>query len=250
MSAPDPVKVLFLGANPRTTTPLALDEEVRSITEKIRLAEGRDLIRVVQAHAVRPDDLLQQLNQHQPHIVHFSGHGSEEGEIILVDGQGQAKPVSAAALKALFTTLKDNIRVVVLNACYSQVQGAAIAEAIDVVVGMGDAIGDEAAITFAASFYRALGFSRSVQAAFDQAHAALLLEGIPEEDTPQLLVRPGVEAASIVLVDEQARPQAGEGGQRGVSQYAHGTGIAQATHGGSAGVQMGQPRRPGPPRTS
>ena len=200
MEAADAVKVLFLAANPETETRLALDEEMRAITEKIRLAEGRDLVQVVQAWAVRPDDLLQQLNQHKPHIVHFSGHGSDAGELILVNNLGQAQPVSAAALRSLFTTLKDNIRLVLLNACYSRVQGEAIAQAIDFVVGMGDEIGDEAARVFAASFYRALAFHRSVQAAFDQARTALLLEGIPEEDIPELLVKEGVNASTTVLV--------------------------------------------------
>ena len=46
-------------------------------------------------------------------------------------------------------------------------------------------IGDDAAITFAASFYRAIGFGRTIQEAFDQGRTALMLEGIPEERTPR-----------------------------------------------------------------
>ena len=138
---------------------------------------------------MRPDDLLQALNEHKPQIVHFSGHGSETGEIVLMDRNRQVKTVSAEALKMLFTTLKDNIRVVVLNACYSEKQAQAIAEVIDCVVGMSTAIGDDAAIIFAASFYRAIGFGRSIKEAFDQGKTALMLEGIPEASTPQLLAR-------------------------------------------------------------
>lgn len=178
------IKALFLAANPRGTIQLALDEEIREIAHKIRLSEGRDILDVVSAWAVRPDDLLQYFNQYKPQIVHFSGHGSEVGEIILVDHNNDAKPVKPQALKALFTTLKDNIQIVVLNACYSRIQGTAISEVIDYVIGMNKAVGDRAAITFAASFYRALGFNRTIQEAFDQAKTALLLEGIPEEDTP------------------------------------------------------------------
>jgi CHAT domain-containing protein len=185
------IKILFLAANPQSTTQLGLDEEIRAITQKIRASDYRDFLELVSVWAVRPDDLLQYLNEHKPYIVHFSGHGSAKGEIILVDNQRQSKPVSASALKALFTTLKDNIQIVVLNACYSRLQAEAITEVIDYVIGMSDAIGDEAAIIFAASFYRAIGFNRTVQEAFDQARTALLLEGIPEEDTPELLVRSG-----------------------------------------------------------
>lgn len=206
MGATETLKVLFLAANPESATRLALDEEVRAITEKIRLAEARDRVQVVQAWAVRPDDLLQQLNQHRPHIVHFSGHGSAAGELILVDNHGQAKPVSPAALHALFRTLKDNIRLVLLNACYSRVQGEAIAQEIDFVMGMTDRIGDTSARAFAAAMYGALAFHRSVQDAFDQGHVALLLQGSAYDDVPDLLIKPGADPTTV-LVDREFRTE-------------------------------------------
>jgi hypothetical protein len=195
------IKILFLSSNPEFTTPLKLDEEARLITQKIRAAEYRDILKLETLWAVRPDDLLQALNEHKPQIVHFSGHGSDTGEIVLMDNNRQLKPVSTEALKMLFTTLKDNIRLVVLNACYSQIQAQVIAEVIDCVVGMSTAIGDDAAITFAASFYRAIGFGRSIKEAFDQGKTALLLESIPEANTPQLLTRMGVDQSSVVLIE-------------------------------------------------
>jgi hypothetical protein len=135
--------------------------------------------------------------------VHFSGHGSSTEEIILLDKQGNPKPVSKEALVSLFRTLKDNIRVVILNACFSRPQAEAITGEIDCAIGMSRAIGDEAAITFAASFYRAIGFGRSVKEAFEQGRTSLLMEGISEEQTPDLLTGQGVKAASIVLVNPQ-----------------------------------------------
>ena len=191
------IKALFLASNPKGTETLELDRE---ITAKLRASEYRDSVDLVSAWAVRPDDLLQLLNQRKPQIVHFSGHGSRAGEIILVDDQGAYKSVSPAALKALFSTLKDNIRLVILNACYSRPQAEAITQVIDCAIGMNDAIGDPAAITFAASFYRAIGFGRSIKEAFDQGVAALLLEGIPEENKPQLLTREGVDPAKVSLL--------------------------------------------------
>ncbi len=198
------VKVLFLAASPDGAGTLKLDEEIRSITHKILTAESRD-IELISAWAVRPDDLLQTLNQHKPNIVHFSGHGSPSGEIILVDenlvnGRQVPKPVSPKAIKALFQVLKDNVQVVVLNACFSRIQAEAIKDVIDCVIGMNAAIGDKAAITFAASFYRALGFGRSVKEAFEQGKVALLLEGIPGETIPELLVKTGVEPSNVFLI--------------------------------------------------
>ncbi|MEO8166388.1 MAG: hypothetical protein ABI619_13435, partial [Betaproteobacteria bacterium] len=89
-----------------------------------------------------------------------------------------------------------------LNACDSRSQAELITQHIDCVIGMNKPIGDAAAIVFAASFYRAIGFGRSVREAFEQGQAALKLEGIPEENTPELLLRPGVNPAEIVLLRE------------------------------------------------
>jgi hypothetical protein len=103
-------------------------------------------------------------------------------------------------LKSLFTTLKDNIRLVFLNTCYSREQALALVETIDCVIGMKKSISDHAAIAFASSFYRAVGFGRSLQEAFDQGRTSLLLEGIPEVNVPELLVRRGVDAKKVLLI--------------------------------------------------
>jgi hypothetical protein len=55
---------------------LALDEECREITAKIRSTDHRDAIELIAAWAVRPSDLQQLLLQHRPQVVHFSGHGT------------------------------------------------------------------------------------------------------------------------------------------------------------------------------
>jgi hypothetical protein len=65
------------------------------------------------------------------------------------------------------------------------------------------AIGDDAAITFAASFYRAVGFGCSIKQAFDQGVAALLLEGLSEEQTPILITRRNISAESVILINPQ-----------------------------------------------
>ena len=193
------IKALFLAANPRSTSQLAIDEEMHAIEQKLRAAEHRDVLVFQSAWAVRPDDLLQLLNQHQPHIVHFSGHGSGAG-LSLAGDDGRDRLVTTRALKMLFTTLKGNIRLVVLNACYSREQAQALVEIIDCVIGMKESIGDDAATAFASSFYRAMGFGRSIQEAFEQGITSLLLEGITEENIPELLVKEGVDANKVVLI--------------------------------------------------
>jgi hypothetical protein len=198
------LKVLFVSANPVNTTPLQLDEEARAIDTKIRAAEYRDSLELITKWAVRPDDLLQYLSQYKPHIIHFSGHGSRAEEIILLDHDGHAKPVSKQAIESLFRVMKGNIRLVFLNACFARPQAEAIVQHIDFAIGMNTAIGDRAAIVLAAAFYRAIGFGYSVKNAFDQGKVALLLEGIPEDRTPQLLVRDNLDPDRVTLLSPPA----------------------------------------------
>lgn len=196
------MKVLFLAANPAISSRLALDEEARSIEHKVRDAKYRDSVDMRTRWAVRPDDLQQALLEIEPSVVHFSGHGG--GPLgILMHSSDPAKEslVSAEALADLFRVLKGGIRVVVLNACYSETQARAIVAEVDFVVGMSDSIGDEAARVFAAAFYRGLAFGHSVGKAFDLGMNELKLMGLNHDvSIPQLLVRPGVDAGTTVLV--------------------------------------------------
>lgn len=196
------IKILFLAANPAFTPPLHIDREIRAITGKIRAAEYRDSVELVSAWAVRPDDLLQKLLEHKPHIVHFSGHGEITGELVLLDKDGNPKPVKPEAIQALFKTLKDNIRIIFFNTCYSKIQAQALTKEIDFVIGMNTFILDTAATVFAASFYQGLGFGRTVQEAFDLGKSALMLEEfVKEEKIPELLVKKGVKSSCIFLIE-------------------------------------------------
>jgi hypothetical protein len=203
------VRILFLAASPVSATRQALDQEAREIEHGLHEAAQRSAFEFITKWAVQPDDLLQALNQYRPHVVHFSGTGSEHADLLLASADGNARRVSQQATMDLFRTLRDNIRVVVLNACYSRMQAEGIAQHIDCVVGMRRAIGDRAAIRFAASFYRALAFGRSVENAFEQGLVSLNLEGITEADTPVLVVqRRGVDPARVVLVHDRHATQA------------------------------------------
>lgn len=192
-------KILFLAANPADSTRLALDVESREIQEKIRSSEHRSNLELLTRWAVRPIDLLLHLQENSPHIVHFSGHGNNSEQLIFEGADGNSKPISEAAIKSLFATLRDNIRVVLLNACYSKSQAKAITEVIDCAIGMKKEIGDEAAITFASAFYQAIGFGRSIKDAFELGRTALLLDCIPEEHIPTLLFRKGIDPSNVYI---------------------------------------------------
>ncbi|MBT9311590.1 AAA-like domain-containing protein [Leptothoe kymatousa] len=180
--------ILILTANPSDTSRLRLDEEVREIQEGLNLSAERDSFNVVSQWATRPDDLRRAMLKYQPEIVHFSGHGAGAKGLLLESDIGEAKPVSGLALSRLFG-LFPNVKCVLFNACYSQVQAEAVVKHVDYVVGMTDAIGDRAAIEFAVGFYDALGYGHPVPFAYKVGLSAIALEGIDEVSTPVLKVR-------------------------------------------------------------
>jgi len=196
---PRKIKILFLAANPKDTSYLRLGEEVRQIDEKITFGSVRESFELLQHHAVRTSDLQRHLLKHQPHIVHFSGHGSESQEIVLEDESGKSKAVSRETLVKLFQILKDNVRVVVLNACLSKPQAEALQEVIDYTIGMNDEVGDKMAINFAGAFYQALAFDRTVPEAFELAKLEVDLNRLEGSSIPELFIRAGANTRETLL---------------------------------------------------
>ncbi|MBT9312072.1 AAA-like domain-containing protein [Leptothoe kymatousa] len=183
-----PRKILILAVNPKDTTELRLDEEIRQIKEALKLSEGRANFELIIEPAVRTGDLHRHLLQHKPHIVHFSGHGVGSRGLAFEDKNGVAKLISTATLTRLFR-LCGGVECVLLNACHSVAQADAILEHVDHVIGMNDAIGDQASIKFAEGFYDGLGYGRSYGDAFEFGLVGIGAEGIPEEETPVLRMK-------------------------------------------------------------
>ena len=183
-------KVLFFASSPSGKARLRLDVEAREVSEGLRRSNERDRFELITSPAPRIPDLRRGLLDHSPHIVHFSGHGGDDG-IVVENEKGRAAPVPFDALAELFGLCREHVECAVLNACLSDLQAEAIAEHIPFVIGMSSTISDPAAIEFAVGFYDALGAGRTIEAAFGFAKNAIALKGIPGDATPVLLKRKG-----------------------------------------------------------
>ncbi|MBW4512250.1 MAG: CHAT domain-containing protein [Scytonematopsis contorta HA4267-MV1] len=182
-------KILVLSVNPKNTSKLRLDEEVREIKTALQLSINRDKLQIFTETAVRVDDLSRALFNHQPHIVHFSGHGSGIDGLALEDNSGQMQLVSTKSLASLFNLFQEQVECVLLNACYSEVQATAIFEHIDYVLGMNQKIEDIAAIKFASGFYTALGADRPYEDCYQLGCTSIELQGIPGSEIPVIKKR-------------------------------------------------------------
>ena len=197
---PEKITVLLLASNPLNLEQLRLDEEARAIQDMIRKSAHRDAVNLESRWAVRPLDVLQAINECTPRIVHFSGHGTDLGEIVFHDESGNAKYVSVEAIVQSMRTCAENIQLVFFNTCHSHSQAREAVTHVYAAVGMHTSIGDDAARVFASQFYSAIGFGKSVKEAFEQARAALMLEDLSEEDTPVLFVAEGLDANRLYMV--------------------------------------------------
>ena len=186
--------ILLLSANPKGTSRLRLDEEMREIKEGLRRAKKGDLYLIERVEAVGYRDIHRAILDHEPDIIHFSGHGSGEEGLVFEDETGQTKLVDAEALAGLFQLFADQVECVVLNACYSEYQAVAIAQHINYVVGMSQAIQDRAAIEFAVGFYDALGADKSYEFAYKLGCSLIQVAGIPQQLIPQLMTQNNLQS--------------------------------------------------------
>lgn len=193
---PRKVKLLILAANPSNLDMLKLGEELRAIQNVVATIPKDHEIDIEYRPAVQARDLQGLLLSEKPDIVHFSGHGSPSGSIYVQDASGDGHPLSAKALSDLFGLLQGNIRLVVLNACYSETQAQAIAQHIDCVVGMSSEIEDDAARAFSEALYRGIGYGTDLETAFNLGCNAIDMENLDDVMVPKILA-PRTQASRV-----------------------------------------------------
>ena len=179
-------KILFLSANPTDTEPRRIGEELRSIDEGLKRSKMRERFQLMDKWAVQVKDVRRAFLEEEPTFVHFSGYGSEKGEILLEDMIGESQEVKIKALGGLFKLFKQNVKCVLLNACYSEAQADEISKHINYVVGMRKGMPGKASISFSEAFYDAIGAGKDVEFAFEFAINSIELEDLQAEHIPIL----------------------------------------------------------------
>ena len=184
----EPFTILFVSSDPSNVKRLRISQEYRDIQEEIQRSPDRINFTFRLCLSARHGDISRSLLQEQPTLVHFSGHGGEDGSLCFEDEQGHSKSVSPEALANLFRQFADRINCVLLNACYSKILAEQINQYIPYVIGMEQAINDSDAITFAIGFYKALGSGTCIEKAFEIGRADMELNGSKNSYLPKLLI--------------------------------------------------------------
>jgi nucleoside phosphorylase len=205
--------ILFMAANPAGTDCRALDQQSRAIRAELERAGKRDCFRFETRWAAQPLDLLRDMVKLRPAVVHFcggrlggQGDAARSTGVYFQAADGGPQPVPAAALAQAFDAAGSSVKLVVLDACYSEAHAEAVAAHVDCVVGMAGETIDGAATSFAIGLYSGLGEGEPVSAAFKQGRAAIALMGVGDAGQPRLVTRPGADAGRLVLANRPALP--------------------------------------------
>lgn len=189
--------ILIVSASPLDQDRLRLGAEVRDIRHALQRSRNREDWKIESNEAITVDDLRRALLDHKPTVLHFAGHGGGHGGLCFEDENGASNLAQAEPLARLLHHFKSQLKCVVLNACYSEVQAEAIRNEIDYVIGMNAAVSDTSATKFSVSFYDAVFAGTDFRTAFDLGCTALDLNNMPDSDVPVFMTGSRLEPVTL-----------------------------------------------------
>lgn len=194
------VHVLLVSANPDRRHMLAVDNEAKRVHSVRGASLNRATIRIESLPDADLHEFSNSLQLHKPLVLHFSGHGATDGSLLMRDHNGKKAFMHPDGVAQLILLDRGRLRVLVLNACYSNELAQLVTAEIDCVVGMTDAVSDGAAILFAQSFYKALFEGEDVARAFARSKAMVTAQHREESDVPLLTCRVGVDPTNVRIL--------------------------------------------------
>lgn len=201
-----PLRILIVAPQPRGTPALMVQEEVQKLQTALAEleADGKVALEPVEPPTLRC--LRERLSSRESyHVLHFIGHGEfvadeEQSYLAFEDADdGGIDPVDGELLATILRS-HESLRLAVLNSCqgaetsasdpFAGLAQALVRQEIPAVLGMQSVISDKSAVEFSASFYRAVGLGRPLEAAVWAGRMAVRSHvDILEWSTPVLYTR-------------------------------------------------------------
>jgi GTPase SAR1 family protein len=167
--------ILFLAANP-TEKKLSFGEEFTHISLVFKEDALRNKFELIPHEGTTSDEMVDAIDKYKPDIIHFVGHGKKVNadtrrggglSFHSYDHQGE-QTIDADTLSSMFRLIKNEhpqLKIILLNACYSEPQAKALSCHDIYTIGSNDEIGSPAARVFAAGFYRQYALTNDVKKA-------------------------------------------------------------------------------------
>jgi len=182
VSAAQRLKILYLAAAPTSEERLRVDREYAELQNLIDTPLFKDRIQLYSRHAVTPQEILNAFNRIKPDIIHFSGHGDDDG-ILVDDGTldgFDGVDIDYDILAKMIKSLEVKPQILILNSCRSAAQIDQFLQVCPLVIAMNKSIKDATGIKFTTTFYAALSNAVNVQNAVMQAETQIAIY-VPED---------------------------------------------------------------------
>lgn len=184
------INILFLSAVPAGVPPLELNTEYRRIEDALEDGANASRFRIFRHARIQRQELEHTLATFQPHIVHFAGHGTASGSLLLEAPDGKRWDLDRDTLRTIFRAYAQSVKLVVLNACHSEIAANVLREVVPYVLGNAIEVFDNHALTFSQTFYSALFRDESLHRAFRLACKEVEKADAARALIPQFLTTP------------------------------------------------------------
>ncbi|WP_051059279.1 CHAT domain-containing protein [Nocardiopsis lucentensis] len=155
-------------------------EEKRLVREAINRGRYGAAFTVEDAPSLQWGDLLFELDAFRPTLLHFSGHGYDDGTLRIRTPDGGSAPADSDGLCGLLAALDPQPALVVFNACWSAELAEQAAKSLPCTIGINGTVSDRAAIAFARYLYGMLASGRTIDYAHRMAVQAARTHGLGE----------------------------------------------------------------------
>ena len=181
---PRPLRILFMACAPRAEAQLEFEREEEAIIRAI--AKAGTNVAFDSGDAGTFDELLERINEFQPHIVHLTGHGIVKrdglGYFAFEDERGQTDLRSSVEMREqLFSG--SSVQLAFISGCQTGkappiaamggICHGLVSEEVPMAIGWAASIADDIATQFAATFYKTLAAGQPVDRALTQARQAV-----------------------------------------------------------------------------
>ena len=178
--------------------------EENAIRDVLGSSDDEEKFKFESRGAVTKDLLIDHLLKIKPNILHISGHGNTDEQLLLEDVDGYKEEVSIKRLSDVLSGFSDHIDCVFLNTCHSLAGISDFNKNIAYIIGMNTEIPDDVAISFSRNFYNSLFNGRTIKDSFKIALSRIAMTDQGDEHIPKLIVnKAAIQNASEIDEEDE-----------------------------------------------
>ena len=197
-------------------SPISSDVSIQLLPPPENCMETEALFRALQKseapvevsvlHGTTPGGLVETLTGRNIRVLHFDGHCSRRGSLVLENPYGEAHLVGPDLLARIAS--ERGIGLVSLRTSYAVECVEALRNAgVPAVIGMTDTIGQDFAVAFISGFYREVAKGRSLREAFERGRLMVkLLFGTDSGSEDSILLSAEDENTLLAQLSHQGCP--------------------------------------------